>query len=233
MAQPLFYSVSHLLQNNLCQFLTFLLARLVGSIPKRNQHSGFLVVGKGEQALAQSCIKIADPARCKSLLCCSQAQMLNGNGYVDVAVRLAIRPHPCLIVEDGSHNIKRCRIEPVAMIALTQFLNSFTLGDDAEVPGLLIHSRWGKTHTLHDVVQFLLFHLPVLIISTTIPGFYQIQEIHRLFVLREKENGRIVRGMTTCPHLVRLTGLEPAHRRYQILSLARLPIPPQARNRDN
>ena len=28
--------------------------------------------------------------------------------------------------------------------------------------------------------------------------------------------------------IVRLTGLEPAHRRYQILSLARLPIPPQA-----
>lgn len=27
--------------------------------------------------------------------------------------------------------------------------------------------------------------------------------------------------------LVRLTGLEPARRRHQILSLARLPIPPQ------
>jgi hypothetical protein len=26
------------------------------------------------------------------------------------------------------------------------------------VPGLLVHSRWSKTHTLHDVVQFLLFH---------------------------------------------------------------------------
>ena len=28
-------------------------------------------------------------------------------------------------------------------------------------------------------------------------------------------------------YLVHLTGLEPAHRRYQILNLARLPIPPQ------
>ena len=27
--------------------------------------------------------------------------------------------------------------------------------------------------------------------------------------------------------MVHLTGLEPAHRRYQILNLARLPIPPQ------
>ncbi len=27
--------------------------------------------------------------------------------------------------------------------------------------------------------------------------------------------------------VVHLTGLEPAHRRYQILNLARLPIPPQ------
>ena len=31
------------------------------------------------------------------------------------------------------------------------------------------------------------------------------------------------------PLKVRLTGLEPARREHQILSLARLPIPPQAR----
>ena len=30
-------------------------------------------------------------------------------------------------------------------------------------------------------------------------------------------------------HYVRLTGLEPARQKHQILSLARLPIPPQAR----
>ena len=31
-----------------------------------------------------------------------------------------------------------------------------------------------------------------------------------------------------CSQMVRLTGLEPARREHQILSLARLPIPPQA-----
>ena len=33
------------------------------------------------------------------------------------------------------------------------------------------------------------------------------------------------------PFLVRVTGLEPAHRRYQILNLARLPIPPYPRTK--
>ena len=38
--------------------------------------------------------------------------------------------------------------------------------------------------------------------------------------------------VTKCDYFcmkVRLTGLEPARRKHQILSLARLPIPPQAR----
>ncbi len=31
--------------------------------------------------------------------------------------------------------------------------------------------------------------------------------------------------------MVHLTGLEPAHQRYQILNLARLPIPPQVHSK--
>lgn len=162
------------LQKDVCQFLTFLLFRFICGIPERYQHGWFFVVGKGEERATQGCIEIANPTGCKPLLRGSQTQVFDGNGDVDVAMRFAIGSYPCLIVHDGGNDVKRCRIEPITGITLPQLPDSIRIGNDSEPPWLPVHRRRSHTHTLHDVIQFLLFYLPVLIVSATVPSFYQI-----------------------------------------------------------
>ena len=74
-----------------------------------------------------------------------------------------------------------------------------------------------------------------LIVQEKFNFFYKKLHFSIIFQSFGLKNGTFSNSLLTvfglfarCSQMVRLTGLEPARREHQILSLARLPIPPQA-----
>ena len=62
----------------------------ISGIAERYQDSRLFVLAKTEKMLATPGIEIAHPTRADSLLRCRQTKMLDGNGYVDITMMLAI-----------------------------------------------------------------------------------------------------------------------------------------------
>lgn len=59
---------------------------------------GFFCLGHLEELVAALGIEVTNPARAKPLLCGGEAKMLHCDGDIDVAVRLAVGPHPFLLM---------------------------------------------------------------------------------------------------------------------------------------
>ena len=110
------------------------------------------------------------------MLCGSQAKMLNCDGDIDVAVRLAICPHPFLFMQDRSKNVERRFVEPRARIARLKLLPTLFAADDAELPRLSVHGRRSKSHTLLEVHDFLFLYWLRKIRATAVAAAYNVKK---------------------------------------------------------
>ena len=97
-----------------------------------------------EEFLAMCRTEIAYPASAETEFRGSEAQMLYGDGDVDVAVTLAVLANPLLIMENGCDDIHRSCGKPFPVVAFAQLALAFLALDDTEAPRLLINSRWCK-----------------------------------------------------------------------------------------
>ena len=134
--------------NLLCGFADFLL-RCVSGIAEGNEDGWFLVGGEGEQLAAQISVEVAYPAGGEALFRCCQTKVLHCNGDVDVAVMLAVRAHPLLVVEYGGYDIHGGGGEPLTVITLAQLLLVAVTADDVEAPRLFVTADGAKrTHSI-------------------------------------------------------------------------------------
>ena len=81
-----------------------------------------------------------------------QAQMLYGDGYIDVAMVLAILAHPLLVVQYAADDVHGSSIKPLAIITLLKLGPLARAAYYAEHPRLLVDCRRSKAYALHHVV---------------------------------------------------------------------------------
>ena len=153
--------------------LTLLFLQLISRIANRNQDGSFLILTQSKRLLAQFSIKVTYPTCTKSLFRSSQTKMLNCNGYVNIAMMLAIGSNPLFVMQDRGNDNNRSRSKPFTVVALADFLPVLPTTDYTEHPRLLIDSGGSKPNTLHDIVQFFLFNTRRLIVPTAISSLYQ------------------------------------------------------------
>lgn len=100
-----------------------------------------LVTLNGEQTLHGFNIIITYPAGAESAVRGSETKMLHGNAEVDVTMRLAvIRAHPTAVYILDTQHIQRCRLEPVAVVALPDLLFRIVRGEKKKLPWLAVTS---------------------------------------------------------------------------------------------
>ena len=100
--------------------------------------------------------------------------MLYCYGDIDVAVRLAVCPHPFLFMQDRGEDVQRSLIEPGALVARLELLPTLLAADEAELPRLAVDSRRSKPHTLLEVCDLFFLYRLVLIRATTVAGAYDV-----------------------------------------------------------
>ena len=106
------------LEEKFPKWLAYLLRGLWnGRIPYRDNDDWLFRFGHLEEFVAKLGIEVAHPAGAKPLLCGCQAKVLHGDGHIDVAMRLAVRTHPFLLMEQGSEDIQGSFVKPRARIA--------------------------------------------------------------------------------------------------------------------
>ena len=69
-----------------------------GRIADGDDDSGFFCLGHLEELVAALGIEVTNPAGAKPLFCGGEAKMLHRDGNIDIAVRLAVSPHPFLLM---------------------------------------------------------------------------------------------------------------------------------------
>ena len=141
-----------------------------------NDNDGLLCLRHLKELVAVLGIEVADPAGAKSLLCGCQAEMLHSDGYVDVAMRLAVLSHPLLLMKHGGEDIQRCFVEPRTLEARLKLLPALPTADYAELPWLPVYGRRSKSHTLLEVRNFLSLYRLVEITATTVAALYDINK---------------------------------------------------------
>lgn len=141
-----------------------------------NDDDGFLGLGHPEQLVATVGVEVAYPAGAKPLLGGCKAEMLHGDGDIDVAMRLAVGTHPFLFVQHGSKDVERRFVEPRTCITRLKLFPTLLAANDAELPGLLIHGRRSQLHTFLDVCHFLLLYRFAEICTATIAPIYDIKK---------------------------------------------------------
>lgn len=124
-----------------------------GRIADGNDDDGFFCLWHLEEFVATLGIEVANPTGAKTLFCGCQTKVLHSDGYVNITMRLAVRPHPLLFMEHGGKDIQGRFVEPRTRIARLELLPALLTADNAELPGLTVHRRGCKTHTLFDVLQ--------------------------------------------------------------------------------
>ena len=148
--------------------LSHLWRHFLSRIAKWYDDDRLFVPGHLEQFVTSFGIEVADPARAKSLLGGCQTKMLHRDGDVDVAVRLAILAHPLLFMKQGGKNIQRGFGEPRTCVAGLKLCPTLLTANDAELPGLPVHSRRSKPHTLLEVRDFIILHRLVEVTTTAV-----------------------------------------------------------------
>ena len=83
-----------------------------GGIADGNDDDGLFCIRHLEEFMAALGIEVAYPTRTQSLFRCRQTEVLYCNGYIDVAVRLAVFSYPLLLMKQGGKNVQRCFVEP-------------------------------------------------------------------------------------------------------------------------
>ena len=159
-----------------CRFTHLWFRLCERSISNRNDDDRLFVLWHLEEFVASFGIEVADPARAESLLCGCQTKMLNCDGYVNIAVRLAVFPHPFLLMKQGSKDIKRGFVEPRTCVARLKFCPTLLATNDTELPGLSVYGRRSKSHTLFEVRNFLFLYRFVLIAATTVAVLYDVNK---------------------------------------------------------
>ena len=179
-ASPPFFVSSLALPHNFREGLAQLFLRRVGGVAKGDKGDRLFVSREGKQFFVKRRVEVAHPAGGKALCRGSEAEMLYGDGNINVPVPLAVRTHPFLVVAEGGDDIHGCRLEPLPVIALLHLRAFIFAADNLKPPGLLVAGGGCETHTFEDVVQFLLFHAGGLICPAAVSVFYEFQEIHIL-----------------------------------------------------
>ena len=109
-----------------------------------------------EQFLAELHAEVAHPARSQALFGSSEAQVLDGDGQVDVGViLLVVAACPGLATVFAGQDVGRCFAEPFAVVALLQACAVFFCGEEGEFLRLSVHGRRGQPRAFFDVFQFL------------------------------------------------------------------------------
>lgn len=126
-----------------------------GGIADGNDGSGIPFIRQTEKFPTKLYPEIAYPAGAQSLFGCGQAQMLDGDGYVDVGVVLVVvAARPGFVPVFTYQHIGRCFTEPVSVVALVQQSAVFVRSAEDEFPRLLVDSRRGQSRTFLDILQF-------------------------------------------------------------------------------
>jgi len=96
------------------------------------------MVGKLEELVTEGCVEVAYPAGAESLFGGCQTEVLNGYGYIYVAMMLAVGAYPLFVVADGGYDVEGCFGKPLTIVAALEFLTRFVALDYVEMPGLAI-----------------------------------------------------------------------------------------------
>ncbi len=110
-------------------------------------------------------IKGSDPAGTQSLSSGSQNEMVHSNGNVDIQIALSVASSPGLAYDATSTYHYRRSPEPWPGIGCLQFFLHLSLPYHYETPGLCIGCGRGDPRCLKNPLQFILFHISILVFS--------------------------------------------------------------------
>lgn len=116
-------------------------------------------------------VEVAHPACGKSLFGGGKAEVLYGNGKVDVCMRLVVvAACPAFAFNLHAEDDGRDVVYPVAVVGFLHSGKEFGLAvvNEDEVPWLAVDGRGRKAHTLADVVHLFLFDGMVLVLAATV-----------------------------------------------------------------
>ena len=165
--------------------LAYLGGLLVGRVAYGNEGYGFQAFGHGNDFVELVDVEVAHPAGAKALLGGCQAEVLDGNGQVNVGMGLGvIAACPALCLGLHAEDDGRDVVYPVAVVGLLDTCKEFGLAvvHEDELPGLAVDGRGCKAHTLADVVQLFRLDGTVLILAAAVACLAKVFEIHSFFV---------------------------------------------------
>ena len=143
------------LLNDLLQGFAFLFcAWAVGGHMAHGDDGHGLIIGRREQVAHDGGVVVAHPAGAQSPFGCGKAQVLRGNGHIDVAMRLVVvAACPARLVVAHANDVERGCAEPLAVVGAPQLLASLGAAHHNQLPRLAVDGRWRQPRTLQNVVE--------------------------------------------------------------------------------
>ena len=151
--------------------LAYLWRQFVGRIADGYEGYGFQTLGHGNYVVELVDVEVAHPACGKSLLGGGQAEVLYGNGKVDVGMRLVVvAACPAFAFNLHAEDDGRDVVYPVAVVCLLHSGKEFGLAfvHEDEAPWLAVDGRGCKAYALADVVHLFLFDGTILVLAATV-----------------------------------------------------------------